>query len=59
MCSGQGLIRSPSLSRVRVRGQFLGGVEMALTVGPQGRGRTTRLAQALGGAWPGSRGAGS
>lgn len=59
MCSGQGLIRSPSLSRVRVRGQFLGGVELALTVSPQGRGHATHPAQALGGAWPGAQGAGS
>ena len=59
VCSGQGLIHSPSLSRVRVRGQFQGGVEMALPVGPEGRGRAARPAQALG--WPGggARGAGS
>lgn len=48
---GQGLIHSPSLSGVRVRGQFQGGVEMAPTVGPQGRGHAARQAQALG--WPG------
>lgn len=38
VCSGQGSSAPPSLSRVRVRGQFLGGVEMALTVGPSGKG---------------------
>ena len=57
VCSGQGLIHSPSLSRVRVRGQFQGGVEMALLVGPQGRGRAARPAQALG--WPCGGGTGS
>lgn len=59
MCSGKGLIRSPSLSRIRERGQFRGGVEMALMVGPQGRGRAARPAQALEEARLGAWGAGS
>ena len=40
-------------------GQFRGGVEMALMVAPQGRGRAASPAQALGGTWLGARGAGS
>ena len=59
MCSGKGLIHSPSLSRVREWGQFRGGVEMALMVAPQGRGRAASPAQALGGTRLGARGAGS
>lgn len=56
MCSGKGLIHSPSLSRVRERGQFRGGVEMALMVAPQGRGRAASPAQALGGDMAGGTG---
>lgn len=49
-----GLIRSPSLSRVRVRGQFLGGAEMKLTVGPQGRGHAHPPSTGLGGCLAGT-----